>query len=67
MKIIVLDNSTGVVHIFPFDPSIWKIDKTSHDFDVQDFYDAAAEEFETPLKDSECSYMIVHALNIAVH
>lgn len=69
MKLVVFDNSTEDVHVFPYDPSVWgsntSIDKK--DFNVQDFYDAAAKEFEVRLKDSECSYMVVLDLNINIH
>lgn len=60
-KIIVLDNSTGSVHVFPFDKNVYDTE------DLSEFYDHVNEFFQLSLSDSECSWMIVLDLKISIH
>jgi hypothetical protein len=58
-KIIILDFSTGEVHIFPYDENIWE--------DGEDFIVDENENGSIALSLSNCQWMIVDNLNIAIH
>ena len=57
MRIIILDFSSGEVHVFPFDKNM----ETASDF----FETDAAEQHN--LKETDCQYMVVEHLYIESH
>lgn len=63
MKIIILNQNDGSVHIFNFNLKLKELDN----FEIIDFYNEINKEFGLHLKDSECSYMITDNLNIQIY
>ena len=60
-KIIVLDYSYCVTHIFDFDENLYDSD------DIQAFYDVVNEKYNLGLKESECEWMSVENVEIEYH
>lgn len=60
-KIIILDNNSMAVHVFPFDTNIYDTE------DMYQFYDDINDKYSLNLKDSECSWMLVKNLKIEIH
>ena len=59
-KIIILDYSVGMVHVFPFDISEWE--------NPEDFILKVEELYGIPKIDiSDCHYMVVRELSIDIY
>jgi hypothetical protein len=57
-KIIILDFSTGEVHVFPYDEDLYE--------DASDFLENDICK-ELGIRESDCQYMVVDQLNIQIH
>lgn len=58
-KIIILDFSTGEVHIFPYDENVWE--------NGEDFIEDENENGNIALSLINCQWMIVNELKIEIH
>lgn len=58
-KIIILDFTTGDVHIFNYDSNIYE--------DFSDFIEFINKEYGLSLKENQCNYMVVDKINMIIH
>lgn len=60
-KIIVLDGENQITHIFDFD------DQVFDEEEIEVFFQEVHMAFGMPLKESECSWMVVEQVKIEMH